>query len=328
MTNRIKPGTDADLVGGLPASTDPEKLGADMQRLQEALNGIEVTDPAVRAFIESIQLQSQHVGHTTSGVDMDGPDGGESQDADTDEGVSAEASGDVEGSEERLDERLAACLEELRRDFDRGIVLIDENAGPTDYTRALRLDKTAGQKWETLKVRLLAKGAELLKKAAAMPGGACLVGVYENGELAIRQRSQDIMSARWTKMWIDGSSDKGELRLLPYAEAKALPDGRWAKPAEIIQAVKAAGYHAPVYPGELEKKGLVAASEVVTGGHYVMSPDGDGRRSAIFECDEDIDDESMVYTVAFHPENRGTVVLKSSAFRRLDHCGAVLWLRG
>ena len=229
---------------------------------------------------------------------------------------------------EQLDERLTACLEQLRRDFDRGIVRIDEKSTPEQYAMALKADKTAGQKWETLEARLRANGADLLKKAAAMPEGACLVGVYENGELAIRQRSQEIMNARWTKEWKDGSSDRGELLLLPHAAALARSEGRWAKAGEIVQKVKAAGYHVPADLPNYEKAGLVAAAEAVTGGHYVMSPDGNEWRSAMFECDENVPDYSVVRVVNFYPGYRDADVGDGDADYRRGDRGAVLWLRG
>ena len=233
----------------------------------------------------------------------------------------------VEGTEQ-LDESLTACLEQLRRDFDRGIVRINEKSTPKQYAMALKADKTAGQKWETLEARLRANGADLLKKAAAMPEGACLVGVYENGELAIRQRSQEIMNARWTEDWKDGEMAKGELKLLPHAEAVACPKGRWAKAGEIVRAVKGAGYHVPADSPNYEKEGLVAASEAVTGGHYVMSPDGKEWRSAMLECDENVPDSSDGRVVLFFPDVQEAFVLDDGASFRGDRRGAVLWLRG
>ena len=321
-------GTDTDLVVNLPTIPDAKMRGTEIQKLMEALDGLEINDPAVQAFRDSVKAQAKHVGSTDSEVDVDGHDAGEVQDVDSDEGTTTEASGDVEGGGEQLDERLTACLEQLGRDFDRGIVRIDEKSTPEQYAMALKADKTAGQKWETLEARLRANGADLLKKAAAMPEGACLVGVYENGELAIRQRSQEIMNARWTKEWKDGSSDRGELLLLPHAAALARSEGRWAKAGEIVQKVKAAGYHVPADLPNYEKAGLVAAAEAVTGGHYVMSPDGNEWRSAMFECDENVPDYSVVRVVNFYPGYRDADVGDGDADYRRGDRGAVLWLRG
>lgn len=231
----------------------------------------------------------------------------------------------VEGTE-RLDERLSACLEQLRRDFDRGIVLIDDETTPEQYAVALKADKTAGQKWETLEARLRANGAELLKKAAAMPEGACLIGVYPDGTLAIRQRSREIMNARW--------DSKGELRLLPHAEAVALPNGgEWGKAGEIVRAVREAGYILPADPRAYEKKGLVAASEAVMGGNYVESPVTSNPRdrewrSAMLECPETVSDSALVRVVDFDPFYQKARVDRGVARTRVDARGAVLWLRG
>ncbi|MFT7184466.1 MAG: hypothetical protein ACI9QC_000808 [Oceanicoccus sp.] len=237
----------------------------------------------------------------------------------------------VGSEQEVLDERLKQQLTEMKEDFDeRGIVLIEVNATPDQLIEAFIADKTAGKEWEVdIKSRLLADDATLLKKAAAMPKGGQLIGVYSNGELAIRQRSQEIVNARWTIDWQDGqSSDRGELRLLPHAEAIAQEEGRWAKAVEILCAVKAAGYHVPADAPNYEKGGLVAASEVVTGGHYVMSPDGEEWRDAILECADNEDDSSYVRVVFFVPYVHVTSVGAGVADGRRDSRGAVLWLRG
>ncbi len=248
----------------------------------------------------------------------------------SDSEVPVEGVADAILEQEGLDERLEQQFKEMKEDFDgNGIVLIDENFTPGQYQAALKADKTAGKDWERdLKSRLLDNDAALLKKAAEMPEGGQLIGVYPNGDLAIRQRSQEIMNARWTKDWEDGQSDKGELRLLPHIEALAQKKGKWAKTVEILRAVKAEGYHVPADAPDYEKKGLVAASEVVTSGHYVMSPGGKEWRDAILECEDDVVDNSHVRVVDFSPGTRYTCVDGDDAFLRSVYRGAVLWLRG
>lgn len=243
--------------------------------------------------------------------------------------------GDLE-STERLDEPERACLNAMKQDFDRGIVLIDESAGGSAYKQALQKDKNAGQTWEAIQGRLLANEATLLKKAVELSKltgdqegkGAILVGVYGNGELAIRQRSQEIVNARWTKDWKDGESDKGDLRLLFHPEATAQEKGRWAKPVEIVRAVKAAGYHVSADAPDHNKKGPVAAFEAVTGSYYVMSPNGRDYREAILECPDDLADEDLVRIVSFFPGLRPSLVDDGNAYGRGDLRGAMLWLRG
>ncbi|MBT6068319.1 hypothetical protein HOG48_01045 [Candidatus Peregrinibacteria bacterium] len=232
------------------------------------------------------------------------------------------------GVQPQLDESLRANLEAMRQDFNGGIVLIGDDTTPEQYTDALAADKTAGQTWESVEARLLSNDAELLKKAAELPEGGRLIGVYSNGELAIRQRSQEIVNARWTKNWKDGDADKGELRLLSHAEAMAQETGRWAKAVEILRAVKAEGFHVPADSPDYSKKGLVAASDAVTKADYVRSPNGDEWRSAILECRDDVTDNEPVRVVYFALDDGSAVVGYVNAYFRADGRGAVLWLRG
>lgn len=245
-------------------------------------------------------------------------------------------------SSERLSDAEKTCLKSMKEDFDRGIVSIDDNADKDAYQAALEEDKTAGQSWEAIQGRLLANKAALLKKAVELSKltgyqegkDALLVGVYENGELAIKQRSQEIVNARWTKDWKDGQSDKGELKLLFHPDAMTQETGRWAKAVEILRAVKAAGYHVPADAPDYSKKGLVAASEAVTtGAHYVMSPNnGNEWRDAMLECkcpDNDVADNACVRVVYFNPDRRDTRISAAAyANSRHGNRGAVLWLRG
>ena len=230
-------------------------------------------------------------------------------------------------------------LKALKSDFERGIVQIDlkdADGNPLEgtseqYEKAKKEDKTAGQTWETIETRLLADDAALLKKAAAMPnGGGRLIGVHDNGELAIRQRSQEIVNARWTEDWEDGDPEeaRGDLLLLSHAEAVSCKKGRWAKPVEIRQAVISEGYHVPADTLDRKKKGLVAASEAVTGEDYVRSANGREWRDAILDCGDHVDDDSLVRVVRFYPSRRSTYVLGGDANDRYARRGAVLWLRG
>ena len=220
---------------------------------------------------------------------------------------------------EKLNDVERACLEAMREDFARGIVQIDENADKDGYRAALKQDKTAGQSWEAVQGRLLANEASLLKKAVELSKltgdqegkGACLVGVYENGELAIRQRSSEIVNAIVNK--------KGELRLAFHPEAQ-LEEGE--------QCAKAVGYHVPADAPDYNKRGLVAASEAVTGEDYVASPNRNAWREAMLECPDNVSDDADVRVVDFSPDRGNANVYSADADFRDDFRGAVLWLRG
>lgn len=250
---------------------------------------------------------------------------------------SAQASNE---SLEKLNKVERACLESMRQDFDRGIVLIDDNADKNAYQAALKEDKTAGQSWETVQGRLLANEASLLKEAVELSKltgdqegkGACLVGVYENGELAIRQRSSEIVNAIVNK--------KGELRLSFHPEAQLEEGEQWAKAVEIVRAVKVAGYHVPADAPDRKKRGLVVASEAVTGADYVASPNKDEWRDAMLECPDNVSDSANVRVVYLYPNfgyagigngyanRRYAGICDDDAYNRNGDRGAVLWLRG
>lgn len=242
--------------------------------------------------------------------------------------VGAVARPESNESLEKLTDVERACLEAMREDFDRGIVLIDENANNDAYKAALEKDKAAKQSWETVQGRLLANDAALLKEAVELSKrtggqegkGACLVGVYENGELAIRQRSQEIVNVIRTK--------EGQLRLAFHPEAKLEEGEQWAKAVEIVRAVKAAGYHVPADAPGYKKRGHVAASEAVTGADYVASPNRDEWRDVMLECPDNVSDDAGVRVVVFLPANGNADVYDDFAGSRFDVRGAVLWLRG
>jgi hypothetical protein len=165
------------------------------------------------------------------------------------------------------------------------------------------------------------KAVELSKLTDNQEGkGACLVGVYKNGELAIRQRSSEIVNAIVAK--------EGQLRLAFHPEAKLQEGEQWTKAVEIRRAVEAAGFHVPADAPDCNKKGLVAASEAVTGADYVASPNRDEYRDAILECPDNVADNARVRVVYFDPDRGDAGVYGGYARDRVGIRGAVLWLRG
>ena len=194
-------------------------------------------------------------------------------------------------------------------------------------TQRRRDDAVYDKVMEQLRIKM-AGDKGFRTRARWMPGGMQVVGVRPDGQIELRQGSQEIVNARWTKEWRDGETDRGEFRLLPHAEAIAQEEGRWAKAVEILRAVKAAGYHVPADAPDYKKRGLVAASEVVTEGHYVMSPDGKEWREAILECPDDVADHANVRVVKFYPLLNNTTVRNVKEIYGYGNLGAVLWLRG
>lgn len=235
------------------------------------------------------------------------------------------------GQDWRCSERLKLQYARLEEDFFKtGIVIIDEEATLDDYRACFRPGYRAGKTWKRdIEPRLLADNAALLKKAANMPEGGQLIGVYSDGTLAIRQRSQEIVTGRGTKYSLPNEDDIGELRLLFYPEA--IDEwGQFATLRQILNAIKAEGYHAPTSKGGSIKTGLVAASEVVTGVDYVK---GEPFRVAALENNVNAlsDDKEQVpvvrYDRDFAPSNR-TPIDKCWADHSGPRCGVILWLRG
>ncbi|MFA4814697.1 MAG: hypothetical protein WC924_03480 [Candidatus Gracilibacteria bacterium] len=226
-----------------------------------------------------------------------------------------------EGSPEAL------CLAQLKEDFDGGIVVVSEEGDVDAYKAAKEATPTAGQSWEAIKVRLFAKGGELLKKAAALQGRGRLVGVYSNGELAIRDRGTEPViyatpkGGALTAITMDTPNREAVMQQIRDGE------GEFADYWEIRQAVNGAGYHLPPDSPEYVKKGLVAASEAVSGEDYVRSTNGTDWRSAILECGN-VSRSSAVRVVDFDPNLQFTDVNHDNPVHRDVDRGAVRWLRG
>ncbi len=257
---------------------------------------------------------------------------------------------DAREGEGDLNETLEACLGQLKSDFDRGIVLIDPvgvikidevtiNGKSTveSYTAAKNHDKKAGQIWygETglrnrLKEYFKADNYKKLKLAMAMPGGPRLIGVYANGEPAIRQRSSEIVNVVVNK--------EGELILLHHAEASEYidnnSDAKWGDVPEIFKGVKEAGYRVAEDSPNHVKEDLVAAWEVVTGTNYVESPAVEDKKMAflreyrftILEPPKNIAKDGIRHVVYRASSEEKTGIAWGRWDYRMHFQGATLWL--
>ncbi|QQR55483.1 hypothetical protein IPG41_02935 [Candidatus Peregrinibacteria bacterium] len=240
---------------------------------------------------------------------------------------------------ERLGELLEAYIGQMKEDFDRGIVVMTRGGRPEGYDSgyypaALREDKTAGQVWEgeygleaRLREYLLANDAAKLKLAAALPGGPCLAGVYEDdGEPAIRQRDLDITNVIVTP--------EGQFVLLPHADAMrrvaADPREKWATAKEIIEAVQASNFRVlELRPGDFSFQ--VDASQVVMGCNYVQSPVTDYPaqrewRCVIFKDPEATSGSRWAPAVGFSPDHNYVFSIYIFPDTRNAGYGMILWL--
>ncbi len=170
-------------------------------------------------------------------------------------------------------EILDDCLKGLEQDFyKRGIVVINKDGYVDSFKSQLEKNRSAGTNWKTIKERLLANDKKLLKKASTMQRKGELIGVFENGELCIVDRSG--YNGHREPVYMDFDAQKNLIiRTLdtPYEErASQDTSGGGANYFEIREAVIKDGFTLPDASeyGE-EKRGIVAAVEAVSGKPFV-----------------------------------------------------------
>lgn len=230
-------------------------------------------------------------------------------------------------STELSPEVLEACLEGLEGDFERGIVVIDEEKSVDDYRFTLQQNKTAGSTWETIEEKLLTNNSTLLKKAAEMQGKGTLIGVYPNGELCILDRGFEpvitAFDAEENRITITTDTPNREAVMRDVAE-----NGKFGDYWEIRQAAIEDGYTVPANLPDHKKKGIVAAVEAVTSVPFVKSENREeSRRSAILDCG-DVSRDTSVHAVNFYSNEGRAHVGYASPRNRLSFRGAVRVLRG
>lgn len=223
-------------------------------------------------------------------------------------------------------EVLAECLAGLERDYERGIVVVDETKGLDDFRAALKEDKTAGTPWPTIKEKLEADDGKLLKEAAKLQGKGTLIGVYPDGKLCIKDRgTEPVIFATLEGKKIEITTDTPNRDELMQRVAK---EGQFADYWEIRSAVHGKGLELPPDSPNYEKEGVVAAAEAVTGQDFVLrSAKGKEWRSAVLECG-DVSTSSAVRVMRFIPNVGNTCVDTDYPERRSDFHGAVRVLRG
>ena len=152
-------GTDVDLTGGLPVSPYARKRGEEVQALVAALDALNLVDPAVQAFRNSVKAQAEHVGSVESEVDVDDPDTKVVQDTDSDTSTET-GGGDAESTETAEVPELA----KLKADHDRAVAFVKEvdskqreeleSSGAWAY-----LERLAQMPWQQVVTRLGGKNA-------------------------------------------------------------------------------------------------------------------------------------------------------------------------
>lgn len=223
-------------------------------------------------------------------------------------------------------EVLKSCLKGLESDFKKGIVEIDEEKGVSDYRDELESEGAAGSTWETIEERLLANDSTLLKKAAKMQGGGELIGVYPNGELLIKTRGPEpvitAFDAQNNRLTITTDTPNREAVMRDIVE-----NGKFGDYWEIRQAAIDDGYIIPADSLDFEKKGIVAAVEVVSGKPFVRSSNGKEWRSAILDCGN-VSRNARVRVVGSYPFIEFAYVITDGPRYRYGARGAVCLLRG
>ncbi len=249
---------------------------------------------------------------------------------DDEEIIDAEITDKGEISEEILEAR----LEQLHEDFNRGIVVIEEDKTIDDYQSDINEGKIAdAESWDEIEERLLLDKSSLLKKAAKMQGGGQLIGVYSNGDLCIRDRGVEPVIITF--------DDEGDVITIttdtPDRDVILQEVGKDARRlgnyTQIRDAVHEAGYILPERPEQPidydrdNKKGVVAASEAVTETFFIEG--NENWRTAIMECG-DLDGENTVpiNVIHYNPHKKDTTVGMATTADNNMHFGAVRILRG
>lgn len=237
-----------------------------------------------------------------------------------------------EAGSELSPEMLQVCLRGLESDFNRGIVVIDENAEVEAYQATLEKDRTARTTWEVVQERLLANDSALLKKAATMQGQGELIGVFQNGELCIIDRGDKDGNREPVIIAFDAENNRITITSDTPDRANAMGaitgnGGKFADYWEIREAVMEDGFTLPPDSPAYEKKGIVAAAEALSGKPFVRSENGEEWRSAILECGN-VSRDADVRVVRFYPKPGLAYVSYIGPCRRHAFRGAVRVLRG
>ena len=236
------------------------------------------------------------------------------------------------GALERLTDVERACLEAMKVDFKRGIVVIDEDAGVEAYQSTLETSRTAGTTWEVVQARLLVNEGALLKKAATMQGKGELIGVFKGGELCIIDRADRDGNREPVITAFDAENNRIVITSDTPDRVNAMGaitgnGGKFADYWEIRRAVREDGFTLPPDSPKYEKKGIVAAAEALSGKPFVRSENGKDWRSAILECG-DVSRDAPVRVVHFYPDRGYAFVRYAYPGDRSGRRGAVRVLRG
>lgn len=192
-----------------------------------------------------------------------------------------------EGTNEVVPENSNACLEGLRQDFNRGIVLIDK------YEDI----KSATTSWETVEERLLANDSALLKKAATMQGKGELIGVFKDEKLCIIDRGDKYGNREPVIIAFDAQNNRITITTDTPNRADVMKNiaenGKFANYWETREAVLEDGFTLPPE--------IVEAAEAVSGKPFIRSQNGSEFRSAILDY-EDVSSSEGVRVMAFVPD--------------------------
>ena len=229
----------------------------------------------------------------------------------------------------------ALALQKLEKDFERRVVVINENKTVETFKLALDADGTAGHRWEDAKDILCADGGKVLKKAMKLQGGGRLIGFYPNGDIAIVDGGIEGVGIEPVIFIVDSegkvlhtvTKDMPNRAQLMQDARKQKEGMQFANYWEIRKETDNAGFHLALGAPPPQKKGLVAAAEAVTGAFYSVSGDKNLLIESILECG-DVSETSCVRVVYFDPKDQATGIRNGNPSSREAVRGAVRWLRG
>lgn len=249
------------------------KLESQKEALRRAVNAVELTDPKLIEEREAFNARLASVATVPA--------------------PQAEAKTDknVETPEE-------AALLRLKANFDRGILLIDDERTvkpkPNDIT------------WEKIQAALLRLGGAELKEIMAMQNGGELFGVDEQGDYLFKDGG--------TEPVIFGFEADGKPVMVYNRDPQQM--ARLAQIADYYEVYKAVygpedqptGYELFPNAPDYKKTGMIEAVERLNKKKFVKSADGKQWRAAWLDNGRNISLSSRARNVSFDPRDRSTYI--------------------
>lgn len=239
-------------------------------------------------------------------------------------------------------EELEEVKSSILKDYERGVVQIEINSegkhpdssqcgdqgfyhhGEVDiYKNSLKQCPGALIEEESILEKLTANDNSLLKRVAKMPGGGELIGHLPDGRLVFKSRGNiPIIFAKdkegnWVMILPDDPDREKHLRFIEKY-------GVFANCKETLECAEKAGWIVPtVDPHDSYKRGLVAATEAITGKPFV---EGKDFTQAVLIPSKKLDEDMPGRVVTYCPKLKKTGIGSISNEKRSPRLGVIPFL--